>query len=279
VRYPAARPGMAALLEQDARYSYYGRTVGLVGPEDGDIDQLATLAMVQGNTNYGAVPSSQVAAVKAGLQARGLVPMQYDKWEGVGSPVAAARHALATTSLPEDLTLVRLEASTPDQLMASMAKMALDCGVLPLCGEVLRGLYRPAVSLVALDRESNVVACAASCAFAHLEHPGYGKQAWWGMLATHPARRGHRLSLILGSHVLLDMETRFGVSGVHDRRGTRQRAIRIYLRPDRTFAWGFCSHRMHRSAGARRRTNDKVVSLVSSPNGDGRMAAWPIVLS
>jgi hypothetical protein len=45
--------GMATLLEQDARYSYHGRTVGLIGPEVGDIDQLATLAMVQGSTNYG----------------------------------------------------------------------------------------------------------------------------------------------------------------------------------------------------------------------------------
>lgn len=202
--------GMAALLEQDARYSYYGRTVGLVGPEDGDIDQLATLAMVQGNTNYGAVPSSQVDAVKAGMQARGLVPMRYDKWEGTGSAIVAAQDVISTTSLPEDLTLVRLEASTPDQLMASMAQMALDCGVLPLCGEVLRGLYRPAVCLVAIDRAANVVACAASCAFAHPEHAGYGKQAWWGMLATHPDRRGHRLSLILGARVLLEMESRFG---------------------------------------------------------------------
>ena len=30
------------------------------------------------------------------------------------------------------------------------------------------------------------------------------------MLATDPARRGHGLSLILGAHDLLDMETRFG---------------------------------------------------------------------
>jgi hypothetical protein len=202
--------GMASLLEQDVRYSYYGRAVGLIGPEDGDIDQLATLAMVQGYSNYGAVRSSEADAVKAGLQARGLVPLQYDKWEGTDCAVAAARQAIAATPLPEDLTLVRLEASTPDQLMASMAQMALDCGVLPLCGEVLRGLYRPAVCLVAIDRGANVVACAASCAFAHLEHARYGRQAWWGMLATHPARRGHRLSLVLGAHVLLEMEARFG---------------------------------------------------------------------
>jgi hypothetical protein len=30
-----------------------------------------------------------------------------------------------------------------------------------------------------------------------------------GMLAIHPAPRGHRLSLILGAHGLLDIETRF----------------------------------------------------------------------
>lgn len=30
------------------------------------------------------------------------------------------------------------------------------------------------------------------------------------MLATHPARRGNRLSLVLGAHALIDMETRFG---------------------------------------------------------------------
>lgn len=202
--------GMAALLERDTRFSFSGRTVGLTSPEDGDIDQLATLVMLQGNANYGSVPSHQVEAIKSGLGARGLATLQYDKWEATGSVVATARQVVATISLPKDLTLVRVEASTPDHVMASMAQMALDCGVLPPCGEVLRGLYRPAVCLVAMDREANVVACAASCAFAHLEHARYGRQAFWGMLATHPDRRGHRLSLILGAHVLLDMEARFG---------------------------------------------------------------------
>lgn len=201
---------LAVLLAQDARYSYYGRTVGLVGPDDGDVDQLAALAMVQGNTNYGAVPSGRTAAIRTALQARGLVPMLYDKWEGANSAVAAARHVVATVSLPEDLTLVRVDASTPDGHMASLAEMALGCGVLPLCGEVLRGLYRPAVCLLAVDRAARVVSCAASSAFAHADHARSGKQAWWGMLATSPERRGQRLSLVLGARVLREMETRFG---------------------------------------------------------------------
>lgn len=202
--------GLAALLGQDRRYSYYGRTVGLAGPEDGDIDHLAALAIVQGNTNYGTVPVNQVDAIKMSLLARGLVPMHYDKWEGSGSAIAAARHVVATLSLPEDLTMLRLDASSADGQLASLAEMALGCGVLPPCGEVLRGLLRPAVCLVAIDRAAKVVSCAASAAFAHEDHPKHGGQAWWGMLATDPARRGQRLSVFLGAHALLEMEARFG---------------------------------------------------------------------
>ncbi len=202
--------GLAAVLGQDRRYSYYGRSVGLPGPEDGDIDHLAALVTIQGYAVYGAVPLDHVEAIKASLLARGLVPMAYDKWQGSGSAITAARQVVATHSLPEDLTMLRLDASTTDSHLASLAEMALGCGVLPPCGEVLRGLLRPAVCLVAIDRTAKVVSCAASSAYAHADHPKHGGQAWWGMLATDPARRGQRLSLVLGAHVLLEMETRFG---------------------------------------------------------------------
>jgi hypothetical protein len=202
--------GLAALLGQDRRYSYYGRTVGLPGPEDGDIDHLAALAIVQGSATYLAVPLDQVEAIRASMLARGLVPMVYDRWEGSGLAITAARRVVATCSLPDDVTMQRLDASTADGQMASLAEMALGCGVLPPCGEVLRGLLRPAVCLVAIDRSSKVVSCAASSAYAREDHPKQGGQAWWGMLATDPARRGQRLSLVLGAHALLEMDSRFG---------------------------------------------------------------------
>ncbi len=202
--------GMAALLGQDRRYSYYGRTVGLPGPEDGDIDHLAALATIQGYATYFAIPLSQVEAIKTSMLARGLVPMAYDKWQGSVSAIAAARQVVATCSLPEDVTMQRLDASSADGQLASLAEMALGCGVLPPCGEVLRGLLQPAVCLVAVDRAAKVVSCAASSANALVDHPRHGGQAWWGMLATDPARRGQRLSLVLGAHALLEMKTRFG---------------------------------------------------------------------
>ena len=201
---------MAALLAGDARHSYYGRTVGLVGPDDGDIDRLAALATVQGNSHHGAVSPDRIEEIRTAVQARGMVPMQYDRWEGAGSAIAAARQVVATMTLPEDLTLLRLDGSTPDRHLASLAEMALACGVLPPCGEVLRGLYRPAVCLLAVDRADTVVSCAASSAFAQADHPRYGRQAWWGMLATSPERRGQRLSLVLGAHALIEMERQFG---------------------------------------------------------------------
>lgn len=203
--------GMAELLGHNPRYTYYGRTVGLATPKEGDIDQLAALAKVQGNSNYSTVPLDQTDAIETALEARGLVPMHYTKWEGTSSALSAARNAAKTIPLPDDITLMRLDATTPEALVASFAALALSCGVLPPTGEVLRGLIKPAVCMIALDPNKNVVSCAASSTFAHRDHPSLGGQAWWGMLATHPKRRGRRLALILGAHTLLEMETRHGV--------------------------------------------------------------------
>lgn len=202
---------MADLLRNDARYSYYGRTVGLVGPEDGGIDQLAALASVQGNSNYSAVPVKEVVNVTAALEARNLVPVQYAKWEGKETAIRAAKKVIETLVLPKDVTMARMDASTPDQHIASLAHMALRSGVLPMCGEVMRGLLRPAVCLYAHDRSGKVVSCAAASTFAQRDHPTFGGQAWWGMLATDPSRRGERLALILGAHALLDMQSRFEI--------------------------------------------------------------------
>lgn len=202
--------GMAELLGKDPRYSYYGRTVGLVTPHDGDIDKLAALAKVQGNSNYAAVPLADTDAVETALQKHGLVPMHYAKWEGASPVLNAARDVLNAFSLPDGLRLVKVDASTSGTVMASMAELALGCGVLPPSGEVLRGLLRPATCLLALDREEKAVSCAASCAFAHEDHPTLAHQAWWGMLATDPKHRGCHLSLILGAHAVLEMHEKFG---------------------------------------------------------------------
>ena len=170
--------------------------------------------------------------------------MHYDKWQSCESAIAATRQVVATVSQPEDVTMLRIDASTSDGHLASLAEMALGCGVLPPCDEVLRGLLRPAVCLVAVDRALRVVSCAASSDYAYEDHAKHGGQAWWGMLATDPARRGQRLSLFLGAHALLKMEARFGfgdfMTGVEPGNAPSE-AICARMGSQR----GFCDHRMH----------------------------------
>lgn len=111
---------------------------------------------------------------------------------------------------PESLTMITLDAETPDNLLEFLVELSLSCGVLPPNGSLLRGVLQPAVCLIAVDQSQNVVSCAAASAFAHATHPQFGPQAWWGMLATHASRRGQRLALILGAKAILQMNTQFG---------------------------------------------------------------------
>ncbi|WP_298434240.1 N-acetyltransferase [uncultured Jannaschia sp.] len=203
---------MAELVAGDPRYSYYGRTVGLMTPEDGDLDRLSALIRVQGNASYAAVPTDDAAAIAGDLTARGFVPVRYDTWEGGADALEAARDVVARHELPDDLTLVTLDAATAPGTVASFAAMALGCGVLPLSGDVMRGAAGPAICVAAVDGAGAVMSCAASAAYAHPDHPTCGGQAWWGMLATDPARRGERLALILGAHAMLEMARRFELS-------------------------------------------------------------------
>jgi GNAT superfamily N-acetyltransferase len=136
--------------------------------------------------------------------------MRYAKWEGGEDALSAARAVVDAFPLPPDLTLRRIDRSSPPALLAALAETALACGVLPLTGAVLRGLLQPSLCLVAVSEDGRVASCAAASAFAHPRHPRFGGEAWWGMLATEPARRGQRLALILGAHAMLEMAARFG---------------------------------------------------------------------
>lgn len=200
---------MADLLANDPRFTYYGRTVGLATPEDGDLGQLAALVRAQGNSNYAHVEDGEVPALVRALEEDRLAPLVYAKWEGDGAPFKAAQALLDHYGLPDDLSLRWLDASTPFATLESLADTALACGVLPAARSTLTGSSGRSACVVAEDATGRVVSVAAASAYAHPEHRLSG-QAWWGMLATHPERRGERLALILGAHVILRMEKEFG---------------------------------------------------------------------
>jgi hypothetical protein len=198
----------------DPTRTYYGRTVGLTGLEAGDVDDLADLALLQGNASYAKVPDAAVPGLIRDCEARGLNPVHYARWEGEADALTRAREIIADTTLPDDLTLGWITAETPDPVRAAVAEMALDCGVLPPSFAVLSGTARPGAACFAMEPSGRVVSLAGAAAHLHADHPDGGTECWWGMLATRVDRRGARLSLLLGAHAMVAMADRYGFTRV-----------------------------------------------------------------
>lgn len=199
---------MYAALRDDPRYGYYGRIVGLFSPDQGPAGLLRALCHLQGASHYSRTPDAELPALRARFEAQGLCTTTYARWHGGAAALAAARHILDTTPLPDDLTVLRLGPDTSREDAAKLGAVALDCGVLPPAGSVLRGMTIPGLGLVALDRAGRPVACAGAAAYTHRDFAD--PHCWWGMLATRPERRGERLALVLGAMAILDMRERYG---------------------------------------------------------------------
>jgi len=208
------------LVSGDPRFSYYGRTVGLLRPEPDGHDDLDRLVELQGASTCANLGTVELGAVRDALAARGHSVTPYTKWTGGGTALDAARGILDRHGLPRDVEVVAIGPETPRERLAALADVALSCGVLPLAGSVLRGGARPCVALLAVDGDGRPVSCAAAAAVAHPDDHELGGQCWWGMLATRDDRRGERLGLVLGAMALREMHVRHGFSdfmtGVQD---------------------------------------------------------------
>lgn len=198
------------LIGDDARFTYYGRTVGINADEDAPLSQLVNLARLQGNSNYANLRAAPADEMAANLAAQGLSPLLYARWENTPETPERTAEILASHPLPGGLTLHQMDQDTQGDLIARFAETALLCGVLPPATAALAGEVKPAVTLFATDSDGTVVSCAAACAFLSPSHRDYRRSCWWGMLSTHPDHRGARLSLILGAMVLERMSTQLG---------------------------------------------------------------------
>lgn len=203
--------GLYDLLRDDPRLSYYGRTVGILRPTPGDETLRDSLIAVQGATSYTCVDQDEAPARRAALEAQGLAITEYARWTGGMEALKAARAIVASYSLPEGVTVRVIGPGSPQADLAALAQVALACGVLPTAGSMLRGATRPGVSLVAVTETGAPVACGAAAAYAPRTDKEFGREAWWGMLATDPDHRGQRLALILGAMAMLEMHARHGV--------------------------------------------------------------------
>lgn len=197
------------LLADTPAATYYGRAVGVLHPDAEGLALLQRLVTLQGASNVFGVANDAVADLRVEMAVKGYATTHYATWIGGDDALAAADRILDDTALPVDLTLQVIDGASDPEDLARLAEISLTVGVLPISGAVLRGTLRPGLGIVALDAGGRAVSCAAAAGFANSRSP-YGDMAWWGMLATHPDRRGERLALILGAHALREMQRRHG---------------------------------------------------------------------
>ena len=203
---------MFALVRDDPRLTYYGRTVGFAGAgaDEGAHAVVAALASLQGAAHYGSVPTAEVPSLRRKLEGDGFSTTHFVRWRSTKATFDIAGRILEDHPLPSDVSAITLGPDSPHSDLQKLADVALSCEVLPPAGAVLRGVARKAVAIVAVDATGNPVSCAGSSAICHPEHPQFGGQPWWGMISTAEHRRGERLALVLGAMALLKMRDRYG---------------------------------------------------------------------
>ena len=200
------------LLRDDPRFGYYGRLVGLSGERENTFEIMAALARLQGAGVSYYFPKDGAARLFERARAGGFRTDRHEHFQGGEEALEASRQVLAGNRMPDDLSIIRLDASSPGKLVANVAGLLQSCDVMHVPGRFLRGLGRRGITLVAVDRAGDPVASASS--FAH-HHP-QGERAsdvFWGMLATRRDRRGQKIALQLGAMVIEHMWVNEGARG------------------------------------------------------------------
>lgn len=200
------------LVKDDPRFAWYGRNVALADYHADGPDVFEALVRLQGATPAYRVRREREAEVSAEIEARGLRTDNLSfSLSADDSSVARAREFLADHRLPGDLTLTQLGPDSPDADLDAFAEIALMGGVLPPPDGVLRGEVVRGVALLAREAATGrPVGSAASFENFHPDGPMAGF-CFWGMLATHPERRGEKIALVLGAEAMVRMHRLTGI--------------------------------------------------------------------
>lgn len=201
-----------ALLRDNPRYAYYGRLVALSDPGRDAADILSAMAKLQGAAVSYFYPANAAESLFAQLEERGFRTDRHEHFWGGETALAASRRVLEDVALPADLGVSAIDARTPGEFVADVAKLCQSCDVMPVPGSIMRGRAQPGICLVATDRDRRPVATASSYMIHHPSSPR-AKDAFWGMLATREDRRGERIAMLLGAQAIIHMWERHGARG------------------------------------------------------------------
>ncbi|MEM7215668.1 MAG: GNAT family N-acetyltransferase [Pseudomonadota bacterium] len=210
IRLATRGQALWSLLRDKPDYSFYGRMVSLCAPTlENAVEVVSNLARLQGATSCQYYPADNADRFCELLDQQGLNSSRYEQFRGEIEALDLGREILEKHSFPDDLTLITLASDTPSELVSDVAELSLSCGVMPVPGQTMRGNGQPGICHALVDRDHKPVATASSYLCNHPES-AKAKDAFWGMLATDPAWRGHGLGKIIGAHSIVTMWEQFG---------------------------------------------------------------------
>lgn len=192
------------LLKEDRRFAFQGRIVLLSEPGEDMVEIMVALAKLQGGSVCNYFPQNKAQQTKSDLEKQGLGVVQHDHLRGTTTCLDASLKAVETFSLPEDINVAVIDETTSPCIVRDVAEMSENCGVMSVPGWVMRGTGPKGVFLVAQNAVGEPVACAASF-MCHPKNSSHSEDAFWGMLATRPDRRGQGLAFLLGAKAIVHM--------------------------------------------------------------------------
>lgn len=192
------------LLKDDRRFAFQGRIVLLSEPGADMVEHMVALAKLQGGSVCNYFPESKAPQAIAELRDHGLEIAEHVHLRGDRSSLDASHKALESYAMPEDLTVMAIDETTPSSLVEEVVEMSECCGVTSVPGWVMRGAGPKGVFLVAQNPAGEPVACAASF-MCHPQSSSHADDAFWGMLATREDRRGQRIAFLLGAMAIIHM--------------------------------------------------------------------------
>ena len=226
-----------SLLCDDPRFCSHGRGVQISDYTDQEetLDQILALANILGASGCEKVPNDKAAELIATVEGLGYITDTYSKYTGSAETIAIARQTLSDRALPEDLTLRTIDTDAPCEWVAGLAEVALEQGVLPSSGPVLRGISRPGFGMVAMDETGRPVATACAAMSRHKDHPDSG-MAQWGQLATRDDRKGQGIARMMAAHSIVHAADTLGTevfsTGIRDGNAPSENLCRsLGLRP------------------------------------------------
>lgn len=201
-----------AILQDDPRFGFQGRTVLLADEQLGAPELVISLSRLQGYAGCHFVAKQNAQVFCDAYKAAGLNPVIWHQYWGRETALTKSRAFLRDYAPPKDLAIKAVTPDTPRETVLNICEMSLQAGVLPASETVMRGIGTKGVFLYVESSDGRIVASGGACMAYHAQSPR-ADEAFWGMLATHEDWRGKRLAGWIGAQVIQDMAKKYGAAG------------------------------------------------------------------